>query len=188
MKVYMMRHGETDANKERIIQGQRNTHLNEEGKKQAIEAGKIIKKIDFAAIYTSPLERAIETAELATGRSREKFHIEKRLAEISFGELEGCSIMDNKLHAFFAAPEQYQPPEDGETLEELSKRVWEFMEEIKGKYPNQNVLLVSHGAAIHAIWYKMTGISMKDFWKIKVGNCTILEISDETGEYRGEEE
>ncbi len=60
MKVYMMRHGETDANKERIIQGQRNTHLNEEGKKQAIEAGKIIKKIDFAAIYTSPLDRAIQ--------------------------------------------------------------------------------------------------------------------------------
>lgn len=186
MRLYIMRHGETDANKNRILQGQKDNHLNEAGKIQAEEAGKIIKKIDFAVIYASPLVRAIETAELATGQKRENFKIDKRLAEISFGELEGYSIdgMKNSLQTFFTAPEQYQPPKDGETLEQLAERVWEFLKEIKGKYPNQNILLVSHGAAIHAMLYKMTGISIKDFWKTKVGNCAILEVSDETGEYQ----
>lgn len=62
--------------------------------------------------------------------------------------------------------------------------MWEFLEEIKGNYPKQNVLIVSHGAAIHAMLYKMTKISLEEFWKAKVGNCAILEACDETGEYQ----
>lgn len=186
MRLYIMRHGETDANKNRILQGQKDNHLNEAGKIQAGEAGKIIKKIDFAVIYASPLVRAIETAELATGQKRENFKIDKRLAEISFGELEGYPINDAEttLKTFFTEPQNYLPPKNGESLEELSKRVWEFLEEIKGNYPKQNVLIVSHGAAIHAMLYKMTKISLEEFWKAKVGNCAILEVCDETGEYQ----
>ena len=73
MYLYIMRHGETEDNTKRILQGQKNNPLNNQGKKQALEAREQLKDIVFDKIYVSPLIRAIETAELVTGRKKEEF-------------------------------------------------------------------------------------------------------------------
>ena len=89
MYLYIMRHGETEDNTKRILQGQKNNPLNNQGKKQALEAREQLKDIVFDKIYVSPLIRAIETAELVTGRKKEEFIVENRIIEIGFGALEG---------------------------------------------------------------------------------------------------
>ena len=185
MYLYIMRHGETEDNTKRILQGQKNNPLNNQGKKQALEAREQLKDIVFDKIYVSPLIRAIETAELVTGRKKEEFIVENRIIEIGFGALEGTPSdkMEPPYNNFFKAPTCYPAPEGGESLEELSRRTWSFLEEIKGKFNGKKILVVSHGAAIHSMVYQIKKQSMEQFWDMKLGNCGIVEISDESGEY-----
>lgn len=185
MKLYIMRHGETDANRQRILQGHIDNPLNKNGQKQASQVGAELCKITFGEIFSSPLMRAKETGELATGVSLTDFVIDDRLIEISFGELEGMCIDDipEKIKDFFRNPSAYQPPEGGESFDELIERVKSFLDEIKGKYPDQYVLVVSHGAAIHAMMHVIRGLTIEEFWSDPVGNCAIIEVSDESGEY-----
>ncbi len=185
MHLYIMRHGETDDNTRRVLQGQKDNPLNENGKKQAIEAGEELKGIVFDRIYVSPLIRAVQTAELATGRNRSEFITEERIKEIGFGVLEGSCSDDVKppYDNFFKNPACYAAPEGGESLIELSERTREFLEEIKGTLQGKNVLLVSHGAAIHAIINQIKKQPIEHFWDMRLGNCGILEVSDESGDY-----
>lgn len=186
MHLYIMRHGETDDNTRRVLQGQKDNPLNERGILQAREAGKELSHISFDRIYVSPLIRAIHTASLATGRSREDFIIEERIKEISFGVLEGTVSDDMKppYSNFFLNPDAYVAPAGGESFQELLCRVQDFLDEIKGTLPGKNVLLVSHGAAIHAIINCINKQDISHFWDMKLANCGIAEVSDETGEYK----
>lgn len=185
MYLYIMRHGETDDNTRRVLQGQKDNPLNENGINQALEAKAELEGIHFDRIYVSPLIRAIHTAELATGRSKEDFIIEERIKEIGFGVLEGTVSDDMKppYSNFFLNPGAYAAPEGGESFEELLARVQDFLDELKGKLPGQRVLLVSHGAAIHALINRILRQDMSHFWDMKLANCGILEVSDESGEY-----
>lgn len=186
MYLYIMRHGETDDNTKRVLQGQKDNPLNENGRKQAEEARFELEGITFDKIYVSPLIRAVQTAELATGRDREEFIIEERIKEIGFGVLEGTVSDDMKMpyRNFFFNPAEYEAPKGGETLAQLSGRVWDFLQELKGTLPGQKVLLVSHGAAIHAMVNRIQKKDMSHFWDMRLGNCGVLEVSDESGEYK----
>lgn len=185
MHLYIMRHGETDDNTRRVLQGQKDNPLNENGIRQAREAGEELRGISFDRIYVSPLIRAIRTAELATGRTREEFLIEDRITEISFGVLEGTvsDALKPPYSNFFLKPEEYEAPEGGESFEELLGRVQDFLDEIKGTMPGQNVLLVSHGAAIHALINRIWRQDLSHFWDMKLANCGIAEVSDEHGDF-----
>lgn len=185
MYLYIMRHGETDDNTRRVLQGQKDNPLNENGKNQALEARKELEGIHFDRIYVSPLIRAAHTAELATGRDKSEFIIEERIKEIGFGVLEGTVSDDMKppYSNFFLNPGAYVAPEGGESFDELLARVQDFLDEIKGNLPGQKVLLVSHGAAIHALINRILKQDMSHFWDMKLANCGILEVSDENGEY-----
>ncbi len=185
MYLYIMRHGETDDNTRRVLQGQKDNPLNENGINQALEAKAELDGIHFDRIYVSPLIRAIHTAELATGRDKSEFIIEERIKEIGFGVLEGTVSDDMKppYSNFFLNPGAYVAPEGGESFEELLARVQDFLDELKGTLPGQRVLLVSHGAAIHALINRILKQDMSHFWDMKLANCGILEVSDESGEY-----
>lgn len=186
MHLYIMRHGETDDNTKWILQGQKDNPLNENGKRQAKRVKDTLQGICFDKIYVSPLVRAVQTAEIVTGRNRTEFILEDRIKEISFGVLEGTRGDDMKppYSNFFLNPAAYEAPENGETLQELALRTGDFLQEIKGQYPGRRILLVSHGAAIHSIINQIQGVDMSHFWDLRLGNCSILEVSDESGEYQ----
>ena len=78
MKLYVLRHGETDYNKEGIFQGQNNIDLNEEGIKQAQITAKSLENIYFDKVYVSPLKRAIQTAKIVTNNKLEIAQILER--------------------------------------------------------------------------------------------------------------
>jgi len=185
MKLYIMRHGETDNNQRNTFQGRKDTPLNETGKKQAREAGKVLAGISFDACYTSPLIRARQTAELATGWERDKLIIEERIIEISFGVMEGTPVsqLSEEQMTIFTDPEKYCPPEGGESFEEVIARVKEFLEELK-QASYENVLVVSHGAAIHAMLLVLHKRPLKEFWLTDVGNCGVTEVSLIEGEWK----
>lgn len=134
MKVYLLRHAQTDMNKERRIQGRMNTLINEEGRRQAEKRRDDLARrgLRFDRIFASPLERALTTAEIVTGVPRSSFVIDERLAEIRFGELDGTyyKALPGHYANFFKHPGLYVPAEGGETFQELDSRLTSFFKDL----------------------------------------------------------
>lgn len=181
MKLYLMRHGETDGNRARALQGRMDNPLNEMGRRQAEQAAEEWKDVHFDACYVSPLTRAIQTAEIVTGKDRSSFMIEERIVEISFGSDEGKTLeeLGPGFQKFFLDPEHYAEAAGAESFSDLLERTGAFLEDLKHA-PYENVLAVSHGAAIHAMLLLIEGGTLADFWKLDVGNCgiTVIELDN----------
>ena len=113
MELYLIRHGETDWNKQKRMQGQTDIPLNEYGRKLAHITAEAISDIDFDIVYSSPLIRAKETAEILTGGRNIHITTDERLKEISFGNDEGVPSMELRadFSNFFFAPEKFIPSE-----------------------------------------------------------------------------
>ena len=181
--LYVLRHGKTDWNEQKRLQGRTDIPLNDEGRQMAREAAKEYKDINFDICYCSPLIRARETAELLLeGRDVEIIY-DDRLKEMSFGEYEGIansfSIPDCPVNVIFQAPEKYTESVGGaETFEELFARTGDFLEKVA--YPlveqGKDVLIVGHGAMNLSITCQAQNIPIKDFWSTKIDNCKLNRL------------
>lgn len=190
MKLYIIRHGETDWNIKRRFQGRSDIPLNDEGRRLAQVTSEALKEIPFTKIYTSPLKRAYETAVIMK-RDRDIPVIEEpRIIEISFGEYEGlCCAKDNfnipdpEFMNFFDKPEAYKPPKGAEGIDELKTRTADFLQEIvhNKNMENDTILVSTHGAALRGLLSYINHIGIEDFWKGGVHkNCavTIVDVND----------
>ncbi len=141
MLIYILRHGQTDYNKNGIFQGRNNISLNEEGIKQITETSKELKKIKFDKIYVSPLKRTIETAKIVT---ENKLEIDDRIIERSFGKLEGKKSIPDY--------EERQKEFGIESIKDLENRVSNFLQDIINKNNEEsNILIVTHGGVAQII-------------------------------------
>lgn len=178
-----MRHGETDYNRNNILQGHINTHLNETGKKQAYRVAKYIKRnnLKFDKIYVSPLDRAQETAEIVSGRNRNDFIIDDRLIEIDYGEnIDGKCIaeLDKETVSFLNDPLNVLPPKGVEDISHLMERVYSFIREIIKTNEDEQILIVTHGETIRAFFACVEGLEyfIEDIWKMPINNCDLFYI------------
>ncbi len=192
MEIYIVRHGQTIWNKERRLQGRTNIPLSEEGREVAIKTGIALRKVHFDKVYSSPLDRAYETACLICGERDIEIQKDDRLYELNFGNMEGRVMdelkasEDTKFRYFFDNPEQYEPDDRGETLEELCKRGAEFMRTEIEPYENrwQRVMIVGHGAMNKALMTHIKQIDISDFWSGGLQkNCNVMIIQLEHGKY-----
>ncbi|MCI8598739.1 MAG: histidine phosphatase family protein [Lachnospiraceae bacterium] len=188
MVIYIIRHGETDWNTKRLLQGATDIPLNENGIEVARLTAKGLEDVDFDLIFTSPLKRAKETAEIIRGNRKIPLVEEERLREVSFGPFEGLcckkenwNIPDPKFVYFFTNPGEYTPPEGGESIRHLCERATEFLQELlhNPDYQDKTILLSGHGAVVKALLSSITITDLKDFWNGGVHkNCgvTILDV------------
>lgn len=196
MNIYVTRHGETEWNTYWKLQGRSNTVLNEKGREQACltHNGFVDAGISFDRIYSSPLNRAVETAILMTEKPESEIIKDDRIIEFCFGKAEGKTPDERKedpelkdFHLFFDEPEKYVALEDAEPFESVLKRTAAFWEdEIKPleKTGIQNILVVTHGGTMQSLLLHIDGRSLKDYWKTKMANCTINKIVLENGRFR----
>ncbi len=144
MKIYIVRHGQTEWNNQKRIQGRANTPLDEIGKSQAFETKNKLSSIDIDLIICSPLERAKQTAEIINNDRNIEIIYDDRIIERSFGKIEGHPIGNYDFNEFWDYDKNIKY-EDIETMHELFNRVFGFIKEIISKYRDKNVLIVSHG-------------------------------------------
>lgn len=176
MRLYWLRHGETDWNRQQRLQGNVDIPLNERGIAIAQETARGLKRagLHFDRVYTSPLSRARETARiLCPGQD---LWVDPRLREISFGTLEGT-----RYGAVEALP---MPAPGGESSQELRRRVAAFLAEVIGDRENRGrqLLISTHGAVIRGLLMELKGTPHEDFWKGNVTrNCgmAVLEVDEE---------
>ncbi len=177
------------------LQGQTDIPLNENGRALAHETARALADVPFDLALTSPLSRARETAEiLLAGRDIPLIN-EERIREISFGTLEGVYLSreeredpDSQFYRFFHEPDEYVPPEGGESVRALCARTEAFLEELKAKpeWQDKTILVSTHGAASRALLLAMTNGGAKELWADGVPkNCavTIADFSAEDGEW-----
>ncbi|WP_146552347.1 histidine phosphatase family protein [Rummeliibacillus sp. SL167] len=153
-KIYIVRHGETDWNREGRLQGGRNTALNKRGEKQAIACRSYFEKIKCDAIFTSTLNRASHTATIMNETLQLPFHALKEFAERTYGEAEGMTYEERRR----AYPHKEYPNQ--ETVEELKKRIVSGLQMIDNRYSDGSVILVTHGAVIHTLFTMVENASI----------------------------
>lgn len=179
--VYLTRHGQTLWNIDRRLQGTGNSKLTELGINQAKSLRDRLKDIDIDVIYTSPLERAFETAKILKGDKEIKIINKNELREISFGEYEGSTEIEllkqgrgEEIKKIFNGDIKVKSP-GGESLEELYHRISSGIEEILNIEDGKNILIVSHGMSLRVIInYFNNG---KEVFNEIMGQATLTKIN-----------
>ena len=133
MILYIIRHGETQWNVEGRLQGQSDTQLDEKGIRLAKVTAEALKEVPFALGITSPLSRAKVTAQIILGDRNVPLYEDERIQELSFGSWEGLGcrkenyqIPSEHFDYFYTDPLNFQPAEDGETIQQLCERTKEY--------------------------------------------------------------
>ena len=174
MILYIVRHGETEKNKYGLVQGRTECDLNEEGISKAKELIPLVKDINIDVVISSPLKRAYDTAKIITD-NQYPINTDDRLIERDWGLCEGASIDDVdtvKCWNFYLNTDDNKI----EKVQDLLKRVSEFIEDIKEKYSDKKVLIVTHSAILRAFHYCLHPIPEDgDLSKLEIPNLRIIE-------------
>lgn len=193
MELYIVRHGETEWNKEKLLQGSTDIPLSENGRLLAKLSGEALAGTPFDRIYSSPLKRAYETACLFRGGQDVPIIRDDRLKELCFGEYEGQNMSlllkdpACPFHYFFKQPQLYQSPPSGESLEHLCARAADFMTSVilpLQKSCNR-VMIVAHGAINKALMTYVKGHDLSQFWSGGLQkNCNVILLELEHDQFR----
>ena len=175
MKIYVTRHGQTDYNKKRMMQGRSDIPLNEVGIAQATERRKSLGYLKFDAVYSSPLIRAVKTAQIIGDVSESQIIRDERIIEADFGryELMGYYSTGIKMMAYWSVPELFPAPEGVETVEKMRRRTASFLEDLKKK-DYETVLVACHGGIIRPIRGYLENKKSGIVWRPRPKNCEIF--------------
>lgn len=190
MKIYIVRHGETNGNLRGVLQGWTDEPLNEKGRELAIITARALSDIKFDVAISSPLSRAYETAEIILRENRKDtppIQVDDRLKEMFFGEWEGLGltkenfeIPSENFNDFYDNPFAFQNSASGESIQQVCARTGEFYQELIRKYREETILLTTHGFALRAMLQQVYE-NKEDFWHGRVpDNCSvnIIEVRD----------
>lgn len=170
MNLYVIRHGETDMGKNKIMTNKEEL-LNENGKKQAIKLREELKKLNINIVYCSPIEKAKQTLRLFDLNKEIPVVIENRLKEREMGIYEGVPFKNVNWEKFwnYDSELEYQ---NLETMKSVYKRVKTLLEELKKSENEKNILFVTHGGVARAIYWYFNGINNSLF---DCENCKIYK-------------
>ena len=183
MKIWLVRHGQTDLNKAKKMQGRSDIPLNETGIAQAEGAAKRAAGVHFDAVYASPLDRAVTTAAIIAGISKNEVCTDERIIETDFGKYEQRSyyLLGPAMTLYWALPEVFPAPRTVETISSMVERSSSFLRDLEKK-SCENVLVSCHGGIIRALSGYLEGRPNGVLWRPKPHNCEfrVYEKKDET--------
>jgi alpha-ribazole phosphatase len=180
MRLLLVRHGETEHNREWRYQGRTDLELNQAGRQQAERLRQRLSREPIDVIYASNLKRAAETADIiAQGRGL-RVEFRENLAEIDFGRFEGLT------HAEIVERYPDWPPGDydftaygGESLEQLSQRLGAFEKDLRNHNPaDDNILVIAHAGSLRVLLCRLLGIAIEKWWRFRLAPASLTIIED----------
>jgi broad specificity phosphatase PhoE len=181
MEIYFLRHGETEWNRDRRIQGSTEwTDLTDEGVRlaEAARDGMIAKGLAFDRLFSSPYRRALHTAQILGAGLGLAPIVDDRLREISFGPYEGTRygeglFADDNIRACFLDPPRYVARDGAEPFDVVLARVRAFIEQtlVPLAASCARVLVVAHGGILRTVLRLTANLPLSDFWKGPQPNC-----------------
>lgn len=155
-KIIAIRHGQTDWNAAGRIQGRTDIPLNDTGRQQ-VQAATLALPNGIDCILASPLQRALETAQIINARYQIPLLTDNRLTERDFGDFEGMSMHELDLPAMRRWTDNLPTP-NGETIRDVATRVFACLDSIKKTYAGKTILLVAHAHVVRTIIWYFNGI------------------------------
>ncbi len=183
--LYLIRHGETAWNADGRFQGQHDVPLNDTGLRQATDTGAALARVPFAAVYTSDLARAAQTAAQVAAPHGLTLRADPRLRELHFGAWETHTMAEigaahpELLAAWHTNPLHVRLP-GGETLAEMQLRVAAALTDIVAAHPDETVAVIGHGGTVRALIVTALGADLSVFRRLRFDNCSIslLDVTD----------
>jgi broad specificity phosphatase PhoE len=165
LKIYLLRHGETEYSQRGAYCGALDAELTTEGHQMAQAFADAYCSIPWTEVYVSPMKRAITTAKPLCDILGLTMQVRDGLREISYGEWEDRELEDVRLHheqdyIRWQTDPAWNPPTGGETAIQIASRALPIITEIESKFKSGNVLLVSHKATIRIILCSLLGIDV----------------------------
>ena len=173
--IYMVRHGETPWNVEGRYQGQLDPPLTAKGRRQAQATAQKLAPLGLAAIYSSDLARAAQTADALAQKTGLAVQLDPRLREIHQGVWQGVLIDDirvrwpNEIYGWEHDPWRYHPPQ-GETLQTLQARLFAVINDIAALHPQAKVAVFSHKLPIALLKIRFQGCAPEQIWSLLPAN------------------
>jgi 2,3-bisphosphoglycerate-dependent phosphoglycerate mutase len=181
--IYLVRHGQTEWNAERRLQGRIDVPLNETGLAQAEMVAGEFAGHQLDAIYSSPLVRAMHTARIINTPHGHEIQTHEALTEASYGPLEGIKIDDyhrqcsEHIAYFFQMSLQervhFKIAPEAESYFEVYERVYPVLQQLSNKHQGQKILVVTHGGLMRAVFSMMAGVDVREI-KIENGGYMVL--------------
>ena len=180
-EIILIRHGETEWNSQKRMQGHSNSDLSSVGQAQIQALGQWMKIVPFDHIYSSDSLRAKQTAEAITQFSGHELKIDLRLREKNLGVFEGLTSEEARerhpevFRLFKTAGSKYVIDE-GESTQQLQDRALEIVNEIRIKHPEERVLLVTHGGFIRVVMKHSLGLSLETPTRFLIRNTGVFRL------------
>jgi broad specificity phosphatase PhoE len=187
--ILLIRHGQTEWNRVERFRGRADVPLNDNGMRQAKATGRRI--VEFCrpvALYSSPLLRAVSTAEAIGGFAGLTVQIHPNLTDIDYGAWQGLTPDEARIRwpetvdRWFKSPQLAHIP-GGESLEDLRIRAMNGVTELASRHSGQTIVLVGHTVLNRIILLGVLGIGNERFWRIQQEPCSINIFEFEAGEY-----
>lgn len=182
-RILLIRHALNDWVGKRLAGWTPGIHLNDEGRRQAQELANRLAPLTIEAVYSSPLERAVETAEAIAGPRSLPVHTREGLGEVRIGEWTGRSIEELKGTRDWWAVQVYPSGTrfpGGETFYETQSRAVQEVEAIRQAHPKGTVVIVSHADVIKAVVAHYLGLHLDLFQRLVISpaSVTVLQFSE----------
>ena len=172
-RIYIIRHGQTEMNSRKLLQGRTDLPLNTEGIVQASKTAEILNNmgIFFDRVFSSPLVRAVYTAELLSPGT--EIETDDRLIEMDYGPFEGMDLYSPapEVMSFFRDFTRNPAPEGMEPLDSVVARTGDFIESLRKT--EGNILISTHAIAMKGILEYLTPESHGSYWSKHIGNCAV---------------
>ena len=184
MRVYLVRHGETESNRLGLALGRDNVPLNEHGLWQAERVGRALASEPLVAVYSSPLRRAQDTAQAVAGHHGREVQVEERLIEMDVGEVEGLPFDEVRkrypdlLEKWVSGSGPTQTMPGGERLVDVQERAWALVNELAARHGDEVIAAVSHNFVILSLLARAIGIELAQFRRLRhsVAAVSVLDF------------
>lgn len=184
MKVLLVRHGETEANRSRLALGREDVPLNERGRAQALAVARSVAGLPVAAVYSSPLGRALETARAIAAELGLEVQVEPGLIEMDVGEMEGMTFADMRqrygefLREWVSERAAALVMPGGESLDIVADRAWSTVLALEERHANDLVVAVTHNFVILTLLCRALDLPLARFRRLRValGARSLLEV------------
>jgi len=186
LRLFVVRHGETEWVRERRFAGSRDIPLTEAGRDQCAAVARALASTTVAAVYASPLERARASAELIAKPHGLPVRIVPAFSEMTFGSWEGLTrdearARDPEAWAQWRSAPHLLKLAGGETIPEVAERVVAGIAALQEAHDSQTIVLVSHGVVARVIVLGALGLGLDRLWTLDAAPAGITEIEYEPG-------
>jgi broad specificity phosphatase PhoE len=187
VRLILVRHGETETNRQRLALGRDDAPPNEKGRRQATAVAAALTDIPIDAVHSSPLRRALEPAQAIAAAHGLTVQVEDGLTEMDVGEMEGLAAAEMRarygefLRRWFSAEAGELAMPGGESLQQVQDRAWEVVLSLQRAHPDGTVVAVSHNFTIHTILCRALDLPLASFRRLRhdLAAIAVIDLRDE---------